>query len=98
MANIFINHKLDFIDGLAVNGGAYYVGSRPVNAQNQAFVAGYTTYNLGASYTTKLAGTRATFQATVNNVTDKRYWSAAGSGQLAVGMPRTLLLSSTFEF
>lgn len=98
VANIFINHKLDFIDGLAVNGGAYYVGSRPVNAQNQAFVAGYTTYNVGASYTTKLAGTKATFQATVNNVTDKRYWSAAGSGQLAVGMPRTLLLSSTFEF
>lgn len=96
--NFFINHKLDFLPGLAVNAGASYVGKRPVNSLNQAYVGSYTVYNLGTSYTTRLANTDATFRLTVNNVTDKRYWSAAGSGQLAVGMPRTLVLSSTFEF
>lgn len=96
--NFFINHKLDFLPGVAVNAGASYVGKRPINSGNQAYVGSYTVYNLGASYNTRIANTNATFRATVNNVTDKRYWSAAGSGQLAVGMPRTFVLSSSFEF
>ncbi|MBP2167278.1 iron complex outermembrane receptor protein [Erwinia toletana] len=98
VASLFVNHQIARVPGLSVNGAAYYVGSRPVNARNQAEVASYTTYNAGVGYSTKLGDTKATFQATVNNLTNKRYWSAAGSGQLAVGMPRTLLLSSTFEF
>lgn len=97
-ANLFINHKLDFLPGLAVNAGASYVGKRPVNSRNQAYVSSYSVYNLGSSYKTRIANTDATFRFTVNNVTDKRYWSAAGSGQMAVGMPRTFVLSSTFEF
>ena len=96
--SLYINHQLTSFPGLAINGGAYLVGSRPINAKNTGFIAGYTTYNLGASYSTSFGDTRAIFRATLNNVTDKRYWSAAGSGQLSVGMPRTLLLSSTFEF
>lgn len=96
--NLFINHKLDMLPGVAVNAGASYVGKRPVNSQNQAYVGSYTVYNLGTSYKTRIANTDATFRFTVNNVTDKRYWSAAGSGQLAVGMPRTFVLSSSFEF
>ena len=97
-ANVFINHKLDFLPGVAVNAGASYVGKRPVNSRNQAYVNSYTVYNLGSSYKTRIANTDATFRFTVNNVTDKRYWSAAGSGQMAVGMPRTFVLSSSFEF
>lgn len=98
VANFFINRNLDLLPGVAVNAGASYVGKRPVNSLNQAYVSSYTVYNLGASYKTRLANTDATFRFTVNNVTDKRYWSAAGSGQLAVGMARTFVLYSSFEF
>ena len=36
--------------------------------------------------------------ATLENATNKRYWSAVGSNQIGVGLGRTLELSSTFDF
>ncbi|MFL9926159.1 TonB-dependent siderophore receptor [Herbaspirillum lusitanum] len=96
--NLFVNYRVPGIEGFSVSAGALAMGARPVNDQNQAFIGGYTTYNAGLRYQTRVFGTKTTFQANIENLSDKRYWSAAGSGQLAVGMPRTITLSSNFEF
>lgn len=96
--NLFATYRVPAIAGLSLSAGALAMGARPVNDQNQAFIGGYTTYSAGLRYQTRVYGTRTTLQANIDNLTDKRYWSAAGSGQLAVGMPRTLTLSSNFEF
>ncbi|MCP2937542.1 TonB-dependent receptor, partial [Salmonella enterica subsp. enterica serovar Typhimurium] len=80
-------------------------GKREVNAFNQAEVDGYTRYDLGARYRTKVASKQLDLAATVENVTDERYWAAAGDSKvdsnaplLAVGMPRTLRLSAKLSF
>ena len=96
--NLFATYRITALPGLSVSAGALSMGSRPVNDQNQAFIGGYTTYTAGLRYQTRMFGKKTTFQANVDNLTDKRYWSAAGSGQLAVGMPRTITLSSNVEF
>jgi len=86
------------VPGLALSGGVYYVGKRAVDNANQAFIDSYTTLSLGARYTTRVAGKRSTFQAVVDNVTDKDYWSTAGNGLLGVGLPRTLKVTAKMEF
>ena len=96
--SLFAEYRLAQVPGLALSGGVFYVGERPVNNANQAFIGGYTTYSLGARYTTRLAGKRTTFQAVVDNVTDKNYWSTAGNGFIGVGSPRTLKVAAKIDF
>ena len=92
-ASLFGEYRLRSVPGLALSGGVYYVGKRPVNNANQAFVDGYTTLSLGARYTTRAAGKRTTIQAVLDNATDENYWSSAGNNLLGAGLPRTLKLT-----
>jgi len=97
-ASLFAEYRLQDVPGLALSGGVYYVGKRAVDNANQAFIDSYSTLSLGARYTTRVAGKRSTFQAVVDNVTDKDYWSTAGNGLLGVGLPRTLKVTAKMEF
>lgn len=96
--SLFAEYRLAQVPGLALSGGVFYVGERPVDNANQAFIGGYTTYSLGARYTTKLGGKRTTFQAVLDNVTDKNYWSTAGNGFIGVGSPRILKVAAKIDF
>lgn len=82
----------------AVNAGVFYTGKRAVNALNQGYLDAYALFTAGVRYSTRLAGTRMTLQLNVENLADKDYWSAAGFGSLAVGLPRTTKLLARFEF
>ncbi|MNK87963.1 Ferrichrome receptor FcuA precursor [compost metagenome] len=88
-ASAFLSYDIAAVPGLSVNGGAYFTGRRPVDDLNQGFIGGTTVFGLGARYVAQLMGRRTTFQLNVDNVGDKRYWSAAGT-RLAVGTPRTI--------
>lgn len=88
-ASLFLSYDIAAVPGLSLNGGAYYTGRRPVDDLNQAFIGGYTLFDVGARYTTQLFGRRTLFQLNVDNAGDRRYWSAAGT-RLAVGTPRTV--------
>ncbi|MGF6648991.1 TonB-dependent receptor [Paraburkholderia sp. GAS82] len=97
-ASLFAEYRVPVLAGLSVNGGMYYVGPRPVNSADQAWIGGATIYTAGLRYATRVYGKRVSFQANLENATNKRYWSAAGSNQLAVGLGRTLELTSTIDF
>lgn len=97
-ASLFAEYRLRQLPGLALSGGLFYVGSRPVNNENQASIGGYTTLSLGARYTTRIAGKPTTFQAVLDNATDRNYWSSTGNGYLGVGAPRTLKLLARVSF
>lgn len=43
-------------------------------------------------------GTRITYQAVMDNATDKNYWAIAGNGLLGVGAPRALKMTAKMEF
>lgn len=97
-ASLFAEYRPTSIPGLALSSGVYYVGRRPVNSANQAFVDDYAILSLGARYTTRIAGKRATVQAVVDNVTNSNYWSTAGNGLLGVGAPVMFKIVSRVEF
>ena len=96
--SLFAQYRVPLVAGLSLNAGMYYIGPRPVNSADQAYIGGYSLYTAGASYATRIYGKRVSFQANLENATNKRYWSATGSSQIGEGLSRTLELSSTIEF
>jgi len=98
-ASTFLDYRVAAVPGLSFNGGVYYIGRRALNAQNTSWMAGYTRFDVGARYATRLAGYHTTFALTVQNLTDKRYW-AAGDPNLNgawAGKPRTVWLSAQLD-
>ncbi len=96
--SIFAEYRVAAIEGLRVSAGMFHVGRRAVNALNQAFVPGYETFDLGASYSFDLAGSAATLRLYGENVTGKRYWASTGSSLLAQGLPASVKMSISTRF
>ncbi|WP_443477897.1 TonB-dependent siderophore receptor [Novosphingobium aerophilum] len=96
--SIFAEYRVPVIEGLRVSAGMFHVGRRAVNALNQAFVPGYVTFDLGASYNFDLAGSPTTIRVYADNVTGKRYWASTGSSLLAQGLPPSVKLSLSTHF
>lgn len=97
-ASLFAEYRLQSVPGLALGAGVYYVGRRPVNNANQAFVDDYAILSLNARYATRIAGKRTTIQAVVDNVANSNYWSTAGNGLLGVGAPIMAKTVARVEF
>jgi len=95
--SLFGEYRLKDVVGLALNGGAYYVGERAVNNLNQAWLPGYTTLSVGARYRTRLNQRNVTLQANIDNLTDESYWATAGNGLLGTGAPRTLRVAAKID-
>ncbi|MCE4063445.1 TonB-dependent receptor [Pandoraea sputorum] len=98
-ANLFLDYRVPVVQGLSLNGGAYLVGRRPLNAQNTSWMPGYVRFDAGAKYRTKLASVPTTFALSVQNLTDRRYWAAGDpdiNGAWA-GKPRTFWLTAQFD-
>jgi iron complex outermembrane receptor protein len=97
-ASVFGEYDLAAIPGLSLNAGAFYTARRAINNADQAWIGGYTLFTAGWRYRTRIDGRPVLFQLNVDNLADKHYWSAAGSNQLAVGLGRTAMLSTTVDF
>jgi len=93
--SLFAEYRPAALPGLALGGGAFFVGKRAVNALNQAFVDGYTTYSASIRYTfERLTPKGLTLQLNADNLTNRRYWSTAGNNLLGVGLPRQVKLTA----
>ena len=87
------------VPGLAADTTLSYVGSRPVDAQNSGFVPGYTLWDAGLSYATRLGDTPTTFRLQGKNLANRYYYSGVYySGGLDVGREREVFLSAKFSF
>lgn len=97
--SLFVEHRLDAVQGLAVNAGWYHTGKRPLNNANRVFIPAVGTLSLGARWQTRMSGWPVTLQANIDNATNKRYYSAADTtGTLvSVGAPRSLRLGAKIE-
>lgn len=91
----FVEYRPASVRGLAIGGGAFYVGDRAANNFNQAFVDGYTTYSASLRYA---FDDGPEIQLNADNLAGKRYYSAAGNGLLGVGLPRQVKLTARYGF
>lgn len=88
--SLFAEYRPEAVPGLSVNGGIYYVGKRPLDNLDINYVPAYNTLSAGLRYRTSIVNTPTSFQLNVENLSNKRYWSAANGGFIGVGMPRTV--------
>ena len=90
------------VPGLALLGGARYSASKYASQAGNVEVGGYTVFDLGSRYRTRIGGYDTTLRLTVDNVFDKRYWRDVGDylgdNYLFQGAPRTARLSASVNF
>lgn len=99
MANLGLEWDMPYLRGLTLGATLAYTGQQYVNTANTQSVSAWTRLDLGARYTTEIVNTPATFRLMVRNVTDENYWSGVSSfGGLGQGLPRTVMLSTSFDF
>lgn len=90
------------VPGLALLAGARYSASKYASQAGNVEVGGYTVFDLGSRYRTRIAGYDTTLRLTVDNLFDKRYWRDVGDylgdNYLFQGAPRTARLSASVSF
>ncbi|AQV97006.1 TonB-dependent receptor [Cupriavidus necator] len=88
-----------WLPGLTLSGTLAYTGRQYVDQANTQSLPAWTRVDLGARYRITMAGKDTTLRLYLRNVFDRRYWAAVDSyGGLAIGEPRTLMMSATVGF
>ncbi len=89
------------VRGLTLDARAVATRGVYADGSNTLRVPGWATFDVGARYVTEIAGRAVTFRARIDNLTDRDYWASAGgypgSGHLVLGLPRTLVVSASFD-
>jgi iron complex outermembrane receptor protein len=106
--NMLLEYALAQVQGLVASFDWQFAGARAGNDTNSFFVAGYDLFDLGARYTSPILSTQVTWRLSVNNITDRRYWSTVAPSNLTgtntgnllghLGLPRMVLASATVAF
>lgn len=87
------------VQGLKVGGRVIYTGTQWADSGNKLRVPAWRRLDLNTSYATQFGTTPVRFNASVENVTDKKYWIGMFSdGFVMPGAPRTLKVSATVSF
>ncbi|MFX5295611.1 TonB-dependent ferric acinetobactin receptor BauA [Acinetobacter baumannii] len=83
---------------LTLSGNINAVSKQYINAENTLSVPGRTLLDVGARYSTKVEDHPVTFRANIYNLTNKAYWAQPQLTNLALGAPRTYMLSVSYDF
>ncbi|HEV3431911.1 MAG TPA: TonB-dependent siderophore receptor [Paraburkholderia sp.] len=93
-----VEYNPSYLRALTVAFGGKYVGNMAVDAANTQFVPAYTTWDLSAKYDTQVGGKDVTLRAGVNNLFNRRYWTAAWGYYVMPSATRTFVANATIEF
>ncbi|MFM5354090.1 TonB-dependent receptor [Aeromonas dhakensis] len=104
MAKLGAEYDLAAVPGLTLTGNTQFIGERFVTDDNRLSLPSYTTFDLGARYTMRIADHALTVRAAVQNLTSRDYWIGSWSGgdgsglSGGLGAPRTFQLSTSLTF
>jgi iron complex outermembrane receptor protein len=106
--NTLFEYSLPAVPGLVASFDWQFSGPRAANDTNSFFVAGYNLFDAGARYTSTILTKTVTWRLSVDNLTDRHYWSTvapsnltgANTGNLIghFGTPRTVLAAVSIDF
>ncbi|QNH22989.1 siderophore receptor [Xanthomonas sp. GW] len=89
---VHVDYAFPGIDGLSVYAALRYFGDAWYDSANTLKLPDYTLANLGAGYRMRMHGHPLTWRASIDNLTDRKYWITN-----SMGAPRTYALSVQFE-
>lgn len=93
-----IAYLVPFVPGLRVGIDGKYTGSVKARPEGDLELGGYTVFNLGATYRTRLSGRDLTLRAALTNLTNKRYWGFQYANYIQPGDPRAISLSASIAY
>lgn len=93
-----VEYDTPFVPGMTLWTGAKVIGSMYVNSANTQKVPSYTTADVGARYTTRVAGNTLTLRAVLNNMFGRRYWTTTYDGFVLPAASRTFMANATLQF
>lgn len=93
-----VAYRIPFVPGLKVGVDGKYTGPMKADAANQLNLGGYTVFNLGATYNTRVAGKDLTLRAALTNLTNKRYWGFQYENYAQPADPRAISLSAKIAY
>ena len=73
-AKLGVEWDVPTLQGLTLTGTATAMSKQYISADNRLSVPGRTLFDVGARYSTTVAGRSLALRASVNNVTNKSYW------------------------
>ncbi|AKM32382.1 TonB-dependent receptor [Pandoraea faecigallinarum] len=98
-ANLGTEWDLPWVPGMTLTGRMITTSSQYVNSANTQKIGGWTRYDVGARYATRLYGKGVVFRAAVENVTNRIAWSGTfNDGYVIQNAPRTFKLSASIDF
>lgn len=86
------------LPGLTLTANASAVSRQYISADNRLYAPGRAIFDVGARYAMQVGGRPVTLRASVHNVANKAYWGMPLLSSLALGAPRTFLLSASVDF
>lgn len=97
-SKIGVEWDLPLVENLTLTANANAVSKQYLENDNIQSLPGRTIYGVGARYLTSVNDKPLTLRGSVENVMNKAYWTTAHYNDLAIGEPRTFLLSATMDF
>ncbi|QJP08784.1 TonB-dependent siderophore receptor [Pseudomonas multiresinivorans] len=101
-ASLQADYALAEVPGLSLLGAARYSGAKYADRDGAVEVGGYTVYDAGARFSTRIGDYPTVLRLSVDNLFDKRYWRDVGEyfgdGYLFQGAPRTARLTASVNF
>ncbi|SAL01755.1 TonB-dependent siderophore receptor [Caballeronia ptereochthonis] len=98
VAAAHVNYAVPVVPGLTLGADAKFTGNTSLDPSGGIKVPGYLIMNLGATYTTRIAGHNVGLRAAIDNLTNRRYWEFQYADYVQPGLPRTLSLNARVEF
>lgn len=100
LVNGNVEWNLPFIPAPTLTGRIVHTGEQPANNANTLALQSWTRFDLGARYVALVSGRPVTLRASLDNVSNERYWASAfdtSRPDLLQGGPRTFKLSASID-
>lgn len=89
---------ISILQGLILTGNATAVSKQYINQEHTLHASGRTLFDVEARYKTNVSSFPLNLAASINNVTNNAYWGMPQLSSLALGAPRTYMLSASIDF
>jgi iron complex outermembrane recepter protein len=98
-ANLGLEWDTPWVTGLTLSGRAVATSAQFVNSTNTQRIPGWTRFDLGARYATRVAGRNVVLRGGVENVANRVFWAGTfNDGFVTQNAPRTFKVSASVDF
>jgi iron complex outermembrane recepter protein len=88
-----------FLPGLTLSGRTIYTSGQYYDNANTQRIPDWVRFDIGLRYAFELRGKPVVVRGNILNIANRGYWAAANPTYgLSLGVPRTFLLSTSFDF